>query len=354
MDDLQSIPFVKQLPWREKSSLPTSGAGEGSLPRKTKAPDTSPASPLSGTPQDESVLPLLLHRKNPVLPPDQITATQLAADLGIEPARIQPLIDRGYLRIMAPGYSLETTIVARPLPAALAWLKSLFAPLRMRPFLPVEDVAKLFKLSSETIRSFIVHYNIPLYDDPVFGELMTINGMRAVQQCIYDERHKTRFDRQAMLKFVLKQHGIASNHFPHSYSTKLDAEIRRVCAMKEPDRTVRAVALWTAWRDARTIEACLKSYSTTMRKRSELGKTIDRGMDTLEKGINGEIKKKWKIPPQQQNTGKGRRKKTDLAALKAKYKAWRVKPTPPVELELEPDAPWWAVNAFKINSRNKR
>lgn len=354
MGDNPSILSVRQLPWREKSSLPGSAAKEDWQPGQIRSPDTSPESPLSDTtPPDESVLPLFLHRKSPVPSPDQITVKQLATELsGGNIDRIQPLIDHGYLRIMVPGDSLATTIVARPMPAALTWLKTLFAPLRMRPFLPVDDVAKVLKIASSTIRSFIVHYNIPIYDDPAFGELMTITGMRAVQMGIYAERHKPRFDRQAMMQFVLKQYGIPSNRVTHSYSMVLDAEIRRVCAMKEPGRTVRAVALWTAWRDAKTIGECLKTYRTTLRERSVRGKTVDIGMDVLEKGINGEIKK-WTVPWREDNNGKGRRKKTPAAVLKARRKARRVKPKPPVELELEPNAPWWSGAAVEFHSRKK-
>ena len=268
-----------------------------------------PESPERAIGSDEHALPLLLHRKSPVPPPDQISVKQLAGELGILPSRVQPLIDHGYLRVMAAGYSADTTIVARPLPAALAWLKSLFAPLRMRPMLPVEDVAEMLNLTPAELRSFVVHYNIPLWDDPVFGELMTINGLRAVQRGIYAERRSTRYDRQTLLEFLCKQSGITWNLTNFSYSMQLDTEIRRICKMPEPGRTVRAVALWTAWRDAQTVTECLTKYRATMKaqeppKKSAWRKLVDKDMDVIEKGINGELKE-WKPPllKERQNIG---------------------------------------------------
>jgi hypothetical protein len=196
---------------------------------------------------------------------------------------------------MAAGYSPDTTIVARPLPAAMAWLTSLFAPLRMRPMFPVEDVAVMLDVSVAQVRSFIIHYNIRLWDDPVFGELINISGLRALQKNLYGERYIFRYDRQSLIIFMCKQAGIPYNP-QRSYSKKLDAEIRRICKMPEPNRTIRATALWTAWRDATTFTACMEQYRDAMRKeKGRERQQIEQGIEVLGKGIDGKIKE-WKPP----------------------------------------------------------
>lgn len=230
--------------------------------------------------------------------------------------------------------------------------------------LPVEEVSGLLHLTPDELRSFIVHYNIPLYHDPVFGELMTINGLRAVQRGTYAERRTARYDTQAMLLFLTKQDGITWNPRNHSYWMQLDAEIRRICALPEPDRTMRAVTLWTAWRDAKQFRECLAKYRARYLKAVDTTKSakrakVDRGMDTLEQGINGTIggrMKIWRLPPVDKSQIQVKKVKEKIAPsiLKEIREMNRERKLQEKLAALPPEAPWWAAKAIKYHHERGR
>jgi len=296
----KKLPWEDLLPKREKpSSLRLAPRGVP-LPSPITGRTTTSVSLSVPIKSDESAVPQLLLRKGLVPAPDQITVAQIAADLGVETDRIQPLIDRGYLRVMIAGETLETTIVARPLPAAMAWLSTMFVPLRMRPMLPAGEVATFLQLSAAAFRSYAIHYNIPVYDDPVFGELITLASLYAFQQALYDERSVTRYDRQTMLAMMCKKNPVLGRTKYTAYSKKIEAEIMRISHMEEPDRTMRAVAFWTAYRDAETVYKCLEDYEGTVRELTPWDLRQKKKVALLLKWT--EMKRKWGDTPRKKRT----------------------------------------------------
>lgn len=228
----------------------------------------------------------MLWRKSPVPQSEQVSVVALAKELHVDPPRVQALIDRGYLRVMFPGMTVESTLVARPLPAAFAWLQSMFAPLRMRPMYPVAEVARLLGQPVKDLRGFCVHYNLPLHDDPIFGELISLATVHKVLDAIHSDRLQVRFDSQAMLFAMAKRYKLPGLSQRRSFSYQLEKEISRLCHVQEPDRTIRAAALYHAYMGAKNIKDCLLKYHGLVR---EMAPRERRAVRNLEKMLKIDI-----------------------------------------------------------------
>lgn len=206
-----------------------------------------------------------LRRKPPVPQSEYVSVSDLAVSLGIDSERLRPLIEKHYLTILEPHEYLQDCLVARPRPAALAWLKTMFQPLMMRPLLPTEMAAELLDMTVNDFRRLCLAYNAPLHDDPGFGELMTLSDFWTVFRRVHASRSTCRFDRQAMLMLtrVLRPQTISRFRADQPvlpYSVILERELERIAQMPEPTRTVRAVALYNAYQDARTVKDCIAKY----------------------------------------------------------------------------------------------
>ena len=178
---------------------------------------------------------------------DPVTPTQLAAELGVEPIRLLPLIEHGYLKV----HQVSPVLVIRPLPAAMEWLSMMFRPLPMRPVLPTHMAAEMFGMDEIGFRQLCVAYNIHLYSDPAFGEHISVVGFHAFYRALHHFREPSRFDRAGLLNILwsaLPSKNRAPRHLP--FDKRLDEEIRRIALLPEPLRTEQAVLLWEAYSDA--------------------------------------------------------------------------------------------------------
>src|ERR1700687_5413755 len=61
--------------------------------------------------------------------------------------RLRPLVEHEYLRVVTANSAFEQTIVARPGERATAWLRTMFQPLKMRPFVPLKEAGKLWGIT---------------------------------------------------------------------------------------------------------------------------------------------------------------------------------------------------------------
>lgn len=183
---------------------------------------------------------------------EAISLEVLAGELGVAPERLKPLLDRNYLKVVGPSY------VVKPPPAAMAWLSAMMMPLPMRPFLPSQMAADLTGCSVNDLRRLCLLYNIPLQDDPVFGELMSVSTFHRFFESLHHFREPSRFDRQALLGMLMEAvplHKRASRKMP--FSKRMEKEIIRISRLKEPERMERALALWESISDAKTLVASI-------------------------------------------------------------------------------------------------
>jgi len=206
-----------------------------------------------------------LKRKPPVPQSKYVSVLDLANELGVtDVERLRPLIEYHYLRILEAHEYLADCLVGRPEPDALRWLKGMLEPLTMRPFLTVEQAAELMQCNVNELRLLCVTHNFQLYADPAFGELISIYQFHRLFDRLRETHDGIRFDRQSMLLMLRnvmpQRQGFRYRQKPLSYSKRLELEIIRIGKLPEPDRTLRAVALWESYCDARNIRDCLQRY----------------------------------------------------------------------------------------------
>lgn len=180
-----------------------------------------------------------------------VSLGDLAAELNVPVERLQPLLDHEYLRRIA------FDAVIRPEPEAMAWLRTMFLPLPLRPCLTSAMVSDIVGCTTAEIRSLCLMYDIPLQSDPAFGELMSISSFHRFINSYHHFKEPTRMDRQGLMEMLLEalpygeglERAIPNLKFSH----RLDMEIRRIARLPEPDRTIRGVAFLEAYRDAKSI-----------------------------------------------------------------------------------------------------
>lgn len=170
-----------------------------------------------------------------------------------------------------------------PAAAAMDWLRTMFMPLPMRPFLPASMVCDLLDCDLRDFRRLCVLYDIPLHSDPVFGELMGIAAFHRFFTALYHFRDPARFDRQAMLSMLHNKYSGPDKAIPVlPYERRLDVEIRRIAKLEEPMRFERAMALMEAMEDAKTLADFYARY-----KGEESAKMP--AIDKLQKVINQSV-----------------------------------------------------------------
>jgi hypothetical protein len=262
------------------------------------SPATCPASPNSPTSAASSGLKQHLYRKSPVPRADYVTASDLAKELDVDVDRIQSLIDRRYLRVMLAAGTLAETVVARPAKAAMDWLRSMFVPLTLRPLIPTQDIVAALAITEDEFRYMCLVDNIPLQEDPVFGELMSVTAFYVLQQSWLKMRNPMRSDRAALMLMlgILKGALPAGRLTPLPFSDRIDKEISRIARMDEPDRSLRATDLWIAYNDADTLTDCLNAYFGDERKRKRRER-LEKRVDVIEKRLEGGPKKKLLTAP---------------------------------------------------------
>lgn len=214
----------------------------------------------AGTPS----LQQLLQRKNPVPKSEYVAIRDLARELRVDPERLRPLIDRCYLTILEMRDYLDDCMVARPAPAAIAWLRMMFLPVSLRPMLSTEMAAQAVGVPVNALRSLCLAYNVQLQDDPALGELISMKGLHSVITALYSNKGVNRFDRQALLCMLSRTTKGAVPKM-QSYSVRLEQEISRIAKLPEPDRSFRAVALYDAYQESKIVQECISKYRAVTR-----------------------------------------------------------------------------------------
>jgi hypothetical protein len=209
-----------------------------------------------------------------------ISLEALADRIEAPPEKLRPLVDNQYLRVLMPSEQFEQTVVACPGQRATEWLKSMFQPLKMRPFIPLNEVGRLWRITERKVMRLCGTYKIPVQSDPVFGELMSFGALKRFNRA----RRKyqgTRFDRAALLRYYLSEIERVPWKKPPNYSDRLEIEIYRIARLKEPWKTIRSVYLIEAFRDARTVTECLRRVRERSGELAKSEKLIDDLLDRL-------------------------------------------------------------------------
>lgn len=255
----------------------------------TQSPITanSPSSPTS--PAARSSLQQQLRRKSPVPLSEYITLQRLADELEIDLERLAPLIRHNYLRILHAEDTMAATVVARPTKDAMDWLRTMFMPLDLRPFIPLPEVTASLGATEDELHYVCASQGIPLYSDPAFGELLTVTGFWLLYKGLFAMRSRLRSDRQTLLLILaqIKHVEPPCRPEPLPYSDRLDKEISRIAALPEPDRTIRATEFWKIYSEANTLVECLEKLDQPLTKKEE---RILRRVATMEQRLGGEKK----------------------------------------------------------------
>ena len=195
----------------------------------------------------------------PPPPAENISLADLAVLLGVNADRLPPLVIEGYLKLTKSGCCAEDTFVVRPRAGARDWLRSMFAPLEQRPMLPAREAAKVLNMGLADLRRWCLHFNLPIYMDAAFGELISLRVFYQLQDGFFEIRNPMRTDRQALLVFLSQLNNPARVKMmkPKKYSRRLEEELRRISALPEPQRTIQATMFWSAYRDAKNVAECL-------------------------------------------------------------------------------------------------
>lgn len=214
---------------------------------------------------------------------------ELANSLGVDVKRILPALEHGYLKLV----TADPPAVYEPPPAAMDWLRVMYQPLTLRPFLSSAMVGELEGITAFAVRRLCLDYNIPIYSDPVFGELMSISAYYRFHQQMHSQRDPSRFDRQGMLWAMM--HTVAPDEWrrdvkPPRFSRRIELEVRRIAALQEPARTDAALRLWTAWSDTQKVWSSIaaaqgRKYDPTPKalKRLEKMLAVEMPTDTVHK-----------------------------------------------------------------------
>lgn len=189
-----------------------------------------------------------------------ISLGDLAELIEVPIERFRPLVEQGYLRVLTANPFFERTIVARPGQRATGWLRNMFQPLKMRPFIPLREAGKLWGITEREALKYCRHGNIPVQSDPVFGNLITFGSLKSLARARAKYHKPKRFDRAAVLRYYLSEIKGVRWKEPPPYSQRLDDEIHRIARLKEPIRTIRSVELLMAFRDARTVTDCFRRF----------------------------------------------------------------------------------------------
>jgi hypothetical protein len=210
-----------------------------------------------------------LSRRSPVPRSEYVTVAVLAKELKVPPARLRPIVEHGYLKVLELREYLDDCIVARPLPAGLAWLRQMLGPTYLQPMLSLEFAALALGCPVKRLRELCAAYNVPIHLDPALGPLLAPRGLHALLTAIYRSKGVNRFDRQALLAMTMRTKSLLGKK-PQllPYSVRLEQEIARIARLPEPQRTFKALALWDSYRDAKTVADCISRYR---------GEVMDKG-----------------------------------------------------------------------------
>ena len=193
--------------------------------------------------------------------------------------RLRPLVEQNYLRVLTANSEFEKTIVARPGERAVGWLRNMFQPLRMRPFVPLKEAGKLWGITERKALKYCQLRKIPVQSDAVFGNLISFGALKSLARARHRYYKPKTFDRASLLRYYLSEIEGVRWKEPPPYSQSLEEEIHRIARLKEPWRTVQSVELLLAFKDVQAVTDCCRGQaevSAELLKTEKLVGELDR------------------------------------------------------------------------------
>lgn len=172
---------------------------------------------------------------------------EMARLLKTSPVRISQLIESGYLR------RIGEKEIELPPHSVLQWLKLMLLPLPSRPLFTLSEIERMSGLGKVTLKKVILAWKIPLYYDPMFGELMSPSSLITLINALHSLKEPVRFDRIVLLNWM---QGMGRTRYitpKLPYSKMVEKEIKRIAQLAEPERTISSQAFYQAYRDARIL-----------------------------------------------------------------------------------------------------
>jgi hypothetical protein len=203
--------------------------------------------------------------------------------------RLRPLVEHNYLRVLMANSEFEQTLVLRPGKRATEWLRNMFQPLKMRPFVPLKEAGKLWGITERKALKYCKLGKIPVQSDPVFGNLISFGALKSLARARGRYYKPKAFGRAALLRYYLSEIEGVRWKEPPPYSQELEDEIHRIARLKEPWRTVRSVELLLEFRDAKAVTDCWRRQGKVSAEvPAELLKT-ESLVDDLSRKIFGDV-----------------------------------------------------------------
>lgn len=224
---------------------------------------------------------------------ESLSLAALAVKWRIPVDRLQPFVDQGYLRQVSSDGTPLGTIIQFPLPEVEDWIRSLLGPLTQRILLPISDVCTLIKLDKKRFHNLCGLFKITLFQDPVFGEMMSPKDYHRFLNHYDRFRGFINTDRQSFIVVMAKFKRVKV-HKTQAYSQLMEDEIQRIIHLPEPQRTLAAGTLWKSWQDANTFTDCLENGGAPSVYNKKMKGQIDNKMYGLKKAIEG--KDTWDNP----------------------------------------------------------
>lgn len=230
------------------------------------------------------------HHAEPQMPfAETLTVRELAEKLGTTPDMIRLLVREGYSEVVERHISWRRTIVRHPPKHLLRWLTNMFRPIHERPLIQLEELVPILRMKFDDIEKLCKFYGIELQHSQTFGPLISTHGFEMLVLSLPDSR-VVRFDRISILQYICREKlGFQMRRKIVPYSMQLEREISRISHLPEPSKTVRASALWEAFKDARTVAAALSQYRHEV-YREEVDKAwswLSMMMNRLTDGMRG-------------------------------------------------------------------
>jgi hypothetical protein len=196
---------------------------------------------------------------------DPISVTDLARELETTENKVLLLLEEGYLTLLKESATPFLCLVGRPAPAAMQWLKQALSPLPLVPIIPVSYAMEMLRVGSKGMKRLLLEHGIQVYIDVAMGPMMTIMAFHQMFSLIYPWHERIRFDRQMFFSILAGIDLGGGEKFirPIPFDVMLEEELARIGKLPEPQRALRAMDVYQAYLDAKSITSVIRKLNKT-------------------------------------------------------------------------------------------
>jgi hypothetical protein len=205
--------------------------------------------------------------KDALQSPEPISITDLARELEVSENKVLLLLEEGYLSLLKKSDTPFLCQVGRPAPAAMRWLKQALSPLPLIPVIPVSYAKQLMGVKTTAgMKKLLLEHGIHVYIDLALGSMISIASFHKMFSLVYPWHERVRFDRQMFFNILTGIDLGSGEKFvrPAPFDVTLEEEIVRIAKLPQPQRALRAMDMYLAYKDAKSIAGLLKSINKTL------------------------------------------------------------------------------------------